>query len=107
MSFFEGELDESASKAWNIYFVKFLTRLNQHMIDPNPALFTHICDSLRHIAHSFKNVDAQNHIVIDKKMIENQIASDNLNTPTNNNIDIEPKGNVMRPSISTDLNISV
>jgi flagellin-specific chaperone FliS len=95
-SFLQSELTQSLSVIWDTYFLFLLRDINTHMIEPDPILFNKLCANLRHMEQLLKNVDIQNHIIIDPSNIVEHEANDNLSAPINQN-----------QSAQTDINISV
>jgi flagellin-specific chaperone FliS len=95
-SFLQSELPEKTSVAWDTYFLFLLRDINNHMIEPDPILFKKICDNLRHMEQLLKNIDVQNHIIVDPSNIIDHGANDNLSAATNHN-----------QSAQIDINISI
>ncbi len=95
-SFLQSELTQSLSVTWDTYFLFLLRDINTHMIEPDPILFKKLCDNLRHMEQLLKNIDIQNHIILDPNKIVDHEANDNLSTPINQN-----------QALQTDINISI
>jgi flagellin-specific chaperone FliS len=107
MSFFEGELNEQATEMWKFYFSKLLARLGSHMIEPEENLFKQICESIREIEQQLKDIDIQTHIQISHTIVENEIANENLNTPTNHNMDKDNQHERVTSTTATGINLSI
>lgn len=95
-SFLQSELTPSLSAAWDNYFLFLLRNINIHMIEPDPVLFKKLCDNLHHMEQLLKNVDIQNHIILNPNKIVDHEANDNLSAPTNQN-----------QALQTDINMSI
>lgn len=101
-SILQTELTPTVSHAWDAYFNSILRNLNVHMIEPDPSLFKRICKNLRHMEQLLKNVDAQNHIMLNPNSAFEHEANNNLNTPINHNHAIT---DTARPHVMTDISI--
>ena len=95
-SIMQSELNPKTALAWDYYFLSLLRDLNTHMIEPDPVVFKKLCDNIRCMEQTLRNVDIQNQIVINPNINTDHNANDNCILPPNHN-----------QITQTDLNISI